>query len=98
MNTINPQPRPGKLVRSTVRISRDAQQVDLPVWVASGRQPGPTGLLSAGIHGDEVHAIRLGHRFVQEFNLGQLTGRTTSALAEDDRRFIAVLKEVLVHA
>ena len=75
MKPRNPQARPGKLVRSTVRISRGAQQVDLPVWVASGRQPGPTALLSAGIHGDEVHAIALLHRFVQELDLKQLTGR-----------------------
>ena len=75
MKLRNPQPRPGKLVRSTVRISRGAQQVDLPVWVASGRQPQPTALLSAGIHGDEVHAIALLHRFVQELDLNQLTGR-----------------------
>ena len=63
------------MVRSTVRISRGSQRVDLPVWVASGHQPGPTGFLSAGIHGDEVHAISLLHRFVQELDLKQLTGR-----------------------
>jgi predicted deacylase len=75
MNTRKTQPRPGKLVRSTVGISRGVQRVNLPVWVASGRQPGPTGLLSAGIHGDEVHAIILLHRFVQQLDLNQLTGR-----------------------
>jgi predicted deacylase len=75
MNWQNTPLRPGKLVRSTVRIRRGAQRVDLPVWVASGRQPGPTGLLSAGIHGDEVHAIALLHRFVQELDLKALTGR-----------------------
>ena len=75
MKPRNPKSRPGELVRSTVRISRGSQQVDLPVWVASGRQPGPTALLSAGIHGDEVHAIALLHRFVQELDLKQLTGR-----------------------
>jgi predicted deacylase len=32
-------------------------------------------LLSAGIHGDEVHGIALLHRFVQELDLSQLTGR-----------------------
>jgi predicted deacylase len=63
------------LVRSTVRIGRGARRVDLPVWVASGRQPGPTGLLSAGIHGDEVHAISLLHHFVQKLDFKQLTGR-----------------------
>jgi predicted deacylase len=67
---------PERLIRSRVRIrSGGNQQVDLPVWMASGRQSGPTALLSAGIHGDEVHAITLLHRFVQELDLRQLTGR-----------------------
>lgn len=75
MNTANTQPQPATLARMTVRISRGTQRVDLPVWVASGRQPGPTGLISAGIHGDEVHAITLLHHFVQQLDLSQLTGR-----------------------
>ena len=67
--------RPATLVRTTARISRGTQRVDLPVWVAFGRQVGPTGLLSAGIHGDEVHAITLLHRFVRQLDLKQLAGR-----------------------
>jgi hypothetical protein len=34
-----------------------------------------TAFISAGIHGDEVHAIALLHWFVQELDLNQLTGR-----------------------
>jgi predicted deacylase len=75
MKMVNTRPRPGTLARTTVRISRGAQRVDLPVWVASGRRAGSTGLLSAGIHGDEVHAITLLHRFVRQLDLNQLTGR-----------------------
>jgi hypothetical protein len=75
MNTGSIQFRPATLVRTTARISRGTQRVDLPVWVAFGRQVGPTGLLSAGIHGDEVHAITLLHRFVRQLDLKQLAGR-----------------------
>lgn len=63
MKPRTPKSRPGELVRSTVRISRGARQVDLPVWVASGRQPWATALPDAGIHGDEVHAIALVYPF-----------------------------------
>ena len=75
MYTGKSQPRPGKLVRSTVRIGRGSQHVALPVWTASGCRPGPTGFLSAGIHGDEIHAIILLERFVRQLDLNQLTGR-----------------------
>jgi thioredoxin len=75
MKAGNIHSRPTTLVRTTARISRGHQRVDLPVWIASGHQAGPTGLLSAGIHGDEVHAITLLHRFVRQLDLKQLTGR-----------------------
>jgi len=67
---VNSEP-PGKLIRSTAQIGCGAQKVAMPVWTACGRQPGRTGFICAGIHGDEVHAIALLHRFVQELDLNR---------------------------
>jgi hypothetical protein len=40
-----------------------------------GSRPGPTGFLSAGIHGDEIHAITVLHRFLRGADFSQLKGR-----------------------
>lgn len=66
--------RPGMLVRSTVALGRRVQHVDLPVWRATGTQPGPTFFLSAGMHGDEVNAVTILQRFVRQLDLTQLHG------------------------
>lgn len=47
----------------------------IPVWIAAGRQPGKTLFLSAGIHGDEINAITVLQRFVDQLDLAQLAGQ-----------------------
>jgi predicted deacylase len=75
MTTNMPQPRLGKLLRPPIRLSRAAQRVTLPVWIAAGYRPGATGLLGASIEGEEIQRILLLQRFVQGPNLREMAGR-----------------------
>lgn len=65
----------GQLVRSSVQLGRIPQSPLLPVWAAFGRKSGRTMFLSAGIHGDEVNAVSLVQRFVEQLDVSELMGR-----------------------
>jgi len=49
--------------------------VHLSIIIASGREDGPTGLITGNIHGDEVNPVIIIHRFMNSLDLTQLKGR-----------------------
>ncbi len=48
--------------------------VTMNVHIRRGRKPGPTLLLTAGIHGDELNGVEILRRILQAKNLQNLSG------------------------
>ena len=68
--------KPGKKggVVLTVGSHLDYQPVDMCVHVRRGRKPGPTLLLTAGIHGDELTGVEILRRLLKSRRLQSLRG------------------------
>ena len=68
--------RPGENVQTRLVISRlpSGTVIDIPVHVFRARQPGPTVLLLAGMHGDEVNGIETIRRLIRRDLLRPLRG------------------------
>lgn len=52
----------------------DGTQVDYPVILVGGAEPGPTVFVGAGVHGDEITGIEATHRLVRAVDASQLAG------------------------
>lgn len=48
-----------KLIRIEIDRLPTGTVIDIPVYVFNGKKPGPTVLLQAGLHGDEVNGVEL---------------------------------------
>lgn len=70
----------GTLVRGTFELLTlpTGAAETVPVVIAAGRRPGPTFLLTANIHGDEVVGTLVAHRFLEGLNLEKLAGRVVA--------------------
>ncbi|MCB2379924.1 succinylglutamate desuccinylase/aspartoacylase family protein [Hymenobacter sp. BT635] len=68
--------RPGEQVLTRLVISRlpSGTVIDVPVYVFRSTQPGPTVLLMAGMHGDEVNGIETIRRLIRRDLLHPLRG------------------------
>ncbi|WP_317128392.1 MULTISPECIES: succinylglutamate desuccinylase/aspartoacylase family protein [Hymenobacter] len=68
--------RPGERVLTRLVISRLPSRtvIDVPVYVYRAQEPGPTVLLMAGMHGDEVNGIETIRRLVRRDLLQPLRG------------------------
>lgn len=68
--------RPGDEVQTRLVISRlpSGTVIDIPVHVYRSRNPGPTVLLLAGMHGDEVNGIETIRRLIRREQLRPLRG------------------------
>eukprot|EP00128_Syssomonas_multiformis_P000187 Colp12_sorted_trinity150504_noHs@14150 len=66
----------GKLVRGSLPLVKLPTGDDLTVKyvVASGVEPGPTILITANIHGDEVTGTIACHRFLESLELSKVKG------------------------
>ncbi|WP_236704868.1 succinylglutamate desuccinylase/aspartoacylase family protein [Hymenobacter sp. AT01-02] len=68
--------KPGEQVLTRLVISRlpSGTVIDIPVHVFRSQQPGPTVLLMAGMHGDEVNGIETIRRLIRRDMLQPLRG------------------------
>ena len=68
--------RPGERVLTRLVISRLPSRtvIDVPVYIFRAQEPGPTVLLMAGMHGDEVNGIETIRRLVRRELLQPLRG------------------------
>ncbi|WP_317048754.1 succinylglutamate desuccinylase/aspartoacylase family protein [Hymenobacter sediminis] len=68
--------KPGQQVMTRLVISRlpSGTVIDIPVYVYRAVEPGPTVLLMAGLHGDEVNGIETIRRMVRRQMLQPLRG------------------------
>ncbi|WP_246601980.1 succinylglutamate desuccinylase/aspartoacylase family protein [Hymenobacter profundi] len=68
--------QPGERVMTRLVISRlpSGTIIDVPVHVFRSREPGPTVLLMAGMHGDEVNGVETVRRLIQQDLLWPLRG------------------------
>lgn len=48
--------------------------IDIPVFVARGKLPGPTLCVTAGIHGDEINGVEIARRVFDSVTAGKLKG------------------------
>ncbi|MFS4466341.1 succinylglutamate desuccinylase/aspartoacylase family protein [Maribacter sp. 2210JD10-5] len=48
--------------------------IDIPVYVFNARKPGPTVLIQAGLHGDEINGIEIVRRMLEEKSLNVISG------------------------
>ncbi|MFC4994072.1 succinylglutamate desuccinylase/aspartoacylase family protein [Rubritalea tangerina] len=63
-----------EVVRLPVGVFRNHAQVELDVAVAHGRKPGPTVLLTACVHGDEINGVETIRRVLRASALKSLKG------------------------
>jgi len=52
----------------------DMTTVDLPIHVVCGRKQGPTLLITAAIHGDEINGVEIIRRLMKKPGLRRMTG------------------------
>jgi len=68
------KPREKGVVDLPIGSQLDYQPVNMPVHVRRGRRPGPTLLLAAGIHGDELTGVEILRRLLKSRRLQSLRG------------------------
>lgn len=49
--------------------------IPVPIAVLAGQRPGPTALVTAGVHGDEYEGLVIARRLIREIDPAALTGR-----------------------
>lgn len=59
-------PGENKLVKINIARLPTGTLIDIPVHVFNGRKPGPTVLLQAGLHGDEINGVETLRRLLQD--------------------------------
>ena len=55
-----------KLVKIKIDRLPTGTLIDIPVYVFNAKKPGPTLLIQAGLHGDEINGIEIVRRMMQE--------------------------------
>ena len=55
-----------KLVKIKIDRLPTGTLIDIPVYVFNSKQPGPTVLIQAGLHGDEINGIEIVRRMLQD--------------------------------
>jgi hypothetical protein len=62
---------PGKLTKINITISRLPTDtlIDLNIFAYRGKEPGPSLLLTGGVHGDEINGIEIVRRLIKENQL-----------------------------
>lgn len=67
MNILNTNIKPGKLQRIHANIARlpSGTIIDIPVMIYQSKKPGPTLLLIAGMHGDEINGVEIIRRVLE---------------------------------
>ena len=48
-----------KLIKVEIDRLPTGTRIEIPVYVFNGKEPGPTVLIQAGLHGDEVNGVEL---------------------------------------
>jgi predicted deacylase len=52
----------------------DGTQVEIPIVLIAGAQPGPTVFLGAGVHGDEITGVEAVHQVIRALDPAELRG------------------------
>ena len=55
-----------KLVKISIDRLPTGTLIDIPIYVFNSKKPGPTVLVQAGLHGDEINGIEIVRRMLQE--------------------------------
>ncbi|SHI52245.1 succinylglutamate desuccinylase/aspartoacylase family protein [Pseudozobellia thermophila] len=68
--------KPGQNKRVQIAIDRlpTGTLIDIPVYVFNAKKPGPTVLIQAGLHGDEINGIEIVRRLLAEKHLHVVKG------------------------
>ncbi|MEA2245472.1 MAG: uncharacterized protein QOH46_1 [Solirubrobacteraceae bacterium] len=83
------EPSPGSSCVNRVRALEltDGTPVTLPVVVINGASEGPTMYVGGGVHGDEVGAIAIVQRVIQEIDASELSGRVVCVPVQNPLAF-----------
>ena len=54
-----------KLLKISIDRLPTGTLIDIPVYVFNSKKPGPTILIQAGLHGDEINGIEIVRRMLQ---------------------------------
>lgn len=65
------QPGEKKLLKISIDRLPTGTLIDIPIYVFNAKKPGPTILIQAGLHGDEINGIEIVRRMLQQkrFNI-----------------------------
>ncbi len=59
-------PGKSKLLKISIDRLPTGTLIDIPIYVFNGKKPGPTLLVQAGLHGDEINGIEIVRRMLQD--------------------------------
>ena len=68
------KPGQNKLVQIGIDRLPTGTMIDIPVYVFNSKKPGPTILIQAGLHGDEINGIEIVRRLLAEKKLNIIKG------------------------
>ncbi len=67
--------RKGDIVRGNLTLAKHRRKpIELPIFIAEGKEKGPVAFLSAGIHGNEVNGVVTLNRFMEKLKPKKLSG------------------------
>ncbi|MBM1105322.1 succinylglutamate desuccinylase/aspartoacylase family protein [Aurantibacter crassamenti] len=70
----NVSPGESKLLKITIDRLPTGTLIDIPVYVFNSKKPGPTLLVQAGLHGDEINGIEIVRRMLAEKRFNVVKG------------------------
>jgi len=65
----------GKATKGSLVVELDKTNLEIPVFIISGKEDGPTAFISAGMHGDELNGIKVVKTIKDMINPSSLSGR-----------------------
>ena len=69
--------------------------IDLPMFVYTAQDDGPTLLISAGLHGDEINGIEVIRRLVQEKSIIPTAGTVIAIpIVEGSEEYLSLIADI----
>lgn len=87
--------RRGAIVRGSLTLAKHhAEEIEIPVVIAEGKEKGPIAFVSAGIHGDEINGVAVLDRFLKQLDPRKLSGTLIMVPVLNITGFRAKVREV----
>lgn len=89
----NQKLQPGEKKRSALTVNED---IEIPLWLVSGTRPGPTLIITAGVHGCEYVGVLAVKKLFEEIYLSDLQGQIIIMPSVNELGLYHGLKQVVL--